>query len=274
MDDTQKLNLLNEELDDESAAFIQESLNSWKEKMLDTLQEEVEKIKADKLEELEAANAQYREELREEYSDKLIAAVADLKESIRAEVVAETLKNNPELNILEQIKGLVAPLLNEDYREDTYSDTIAQLHEENEALRREQELMEGAQTLSELLAPYSDKTQKLVLSLIKEGNSEEVAEQFYSIMESLQDVFGEEGEEDDDGNDDGEEDTSKKKKKSDDDDDGNGEEGDDDDNDDDDDDGLDESFINEGFEGDDDFDDPAPARGSMKDIALRHAKLN
>ena len=275
MDDTQKLNLLNEELDDESAAFIQESLNSWKEKMLDTLQEEVEKIKADKLEELEEANAQYREELREEYSEKLIAAVADLKDSIRAEVVAETLKNNPELNILEQIKGLVAPLLNENFREDAYSDTIAQLHEENEALRREQELMEGAQTLSELLAPYNEKTQKLVLSLIKEGNSEEVAEQFYTIMESLQDVFGEADDDaandDDDGNDDDEEETSKKKKS--DDDDGNGEDDDDDDDDEDDDD-LDESYLQEGFEGDDDFDDPAPARGSLKDIAMRHAKLN
>ena len=275
MDNTQKLNLLNEELDDESAKFIQESLDAWKEKMLDTLQEEVEKIKADKLEELEEANAQYREELKEEYSEKLIAAVADMKDSVRAEVVAETLKNNPELNILEQIKGLVAPLLNEDFRDNAYSDTIAQLSEENEELRRNQEITEGAQTLAELLAPYGEKTQNFVLSLIHEGSPEEVTEQFYTIMESLQGVFGEgeDEENDDDTNDDdaGDDDgKSKKSKKSEEDDDN--DDDDDSDDDDDDDDGLDESYLNEGFDGDDDFDNDRPTKGSLKDIMAKYAK--
>jgi hypothetical protein len=263
-----------EELDDESAKFIQESLDSWKEKMLDTLQEEVEKIKADKLEELEEANAQYREELKEEYSEKLIAAVADLKESIRAEVVAETLKNNPELNILEQIKGLVAPLLNEDFRDNAYSDTIAQLSEENEELRRNQEITEGAQVLAELLAPYAEKTQNFVLSLIHEGSPEEVTEQFYTIMESLQGIFGEAGEEDDgaaeEENNDDEGKSKKSKKSEEDDDDDDGE--DDGEDDDDDDDGIEESYLNEGFDGDDDFDNDRPAKGSLKDIISKYAQ--
>ena len=158
---------------------------------------------------------------------------------------------------------MVAPLLNEDFRENTYSDTIAQLAEENEALRREQEIMEGAQTLSELLAPYSDKTQKLVLSLIKEGSPEEVTEQFYTIMESLQDVFGEA--EDDDEDDDDTDDEDKGSKKSGDDDDG-----DDEDDEDDDEDDLDEDFINEGFDGDDDEDD-GDVLGSVKNIMKQYS---
>ena len=263
MDKNQKLSLLNEELDEESANYITEAIQSWKEEVMAQLQEEVERAKADKLEELEELNLKYREELKEEYSDKLTTALAELKESVKADATANVLKNNPELKILESIKELVAPLLNEDFRENTYSDTIAQLAEENEALRREQEIMEGAQTLSELLAPYSDKTQKLVLSLIKEGSPEEVTEQFYTIMESLQDVFGEA--EDDDEDDDDTDDEDKGSKKSGDDDDG-----DDEDDDEDDEDDLDEDFINEGFDGDDDEDD-GDVLGSVKNIMKQYS---
>lgn len=256
MNDNQKLSLLNEELDEESANYITEAIQSWKEEVMAQLQEEVERAKADKLEELEELNLKYREELKEEYSDKLTTALAELKESVKADATANVLKNNPELKILESIKELVAPLLNEDFRENTYSDTIAQLAEENEALRREQEITEGAQTLAELLAPYSDKTQKLVLSLIKEGSPEEVTEQFYTIMESLQDVFGEaeDNKEDDDEN--------KTSNKSD--------EDDEDEDDDEDDEDLDEDFINEDFYGDDDEDDNG-VLGSVKNIMKQYS---
>lgn len=262
MNDNQKLSLLNEELDEESANYITEAIQSWKEEVMAQLQEEVERAKADKLEELEELNLKYREELKEEYSDKLTTALAELKESVKADATANVLKNNPELKILESIKELVAPLLNEDFRENTYSDTIAQLAEENEALRREQEITEGAQTLAELLAPYSDKTQKLVLSLIKEGSPEEVTEQFYTIMESLQDVFGEaeDNKEDDDEDDDDENKTSNKSDEDD----------EDEDEDDDEDEDLDEDFINEDFYGDDDEDDNG-VLGSVKNIMKQYS---
>ena len=263
MDDAKKISLLNEELDEESATYLKESINAWKEEMMAKLQEEVEQAKNDKIEELEEANIAYREELKEEYSDKLIAAINDLRESVKAEVTAEVIKNNPELKILEQVKELVAPLLNEDFREDAYSDTITQLSEENEALRREQEITEGAQTLAELLSPYSEKTQKLVLSLIKEGSPEEVTEQFYTIMESLQEVFAEE-------DDDEEEEEDDKNSKSDEEDDD--EEEDDESDDDDDEDVKNESYIYEGFEGDDDDDYISARAGSLKDIMTRYTK--
>lgn len=266
MDKTKKLSLLNEELDDASAKYITESIQNWKESVMAQLQEEVERAKADKLEELEEANLRYREELAEEYSDKFTTALAELKESVKADATASVLKNNPELKILEQIKDLVAPLLNEDFRENTYSDTIARLAEENEALKRNQEILEGAQTLTELLSGYSEKTQKLVLSLIKEGNSEEVTEQFYNIMESLQEVFGEEDEEDDD--DEEETDGKKKVKDEDEDEDEDDEDEDDDDNEDD----LEESYIYEGYDGEDEEGEIEESVGSMKHLIKHYSK--
>ena len=189
MADTAKLNLLNEELDEASKKYIQETLEAWKEGVVEQLVKQVEQEKQAKLEELEEETAAYREQLKEEFTEKMLDGLNELKESIRAEVTAEVIKNNPELKIFEQVKEIVAPLVSENYRDNAYEDTITKLSEEVETLRREQELQEGAKTLAALLAPYSDKTQKLILSLIKEGSPEEVTEQFYNIYDSLSNIF-------------------------------------------------------------------------------------
>lgn len=246
-----KLSLLNEELDEESQKYILESLNSWKEEMMAKLMEEVEKAKQAKIDELEEQNNSYRESLKEEYSDKLVTALSDLRESVKAEVTAKVLKENPEIKILAQIKELIAPTLDENFVENTYSNTISTLSEENEKLRRNEEIMEGAKTLGELLAPYNTKTQKLMLSLIKEGSPEEVTEQFYNVLESLQEAT-----EDDEDTDAPEDEDEKDKKKSEDEkskeDDSEDDDSDDDEKDDDDDDSsVDESYISESFAGDD-----------------------
>lgn len=270
MDKTQKISLLTEELDDESQKYIQESIQNWKEGVIAQLSEEVESAKQAKIEELEEANLKYREELKEEYSDKLTAAIADLEESVRAEMTAKILRENPELKILESIKDLIAPLISEDYRENAYSDTIFKLSEENEALRRKEEINEGAQTLAELLAPYAPSTQKLVLSLIKEGDAEEVTEQFYQILESLQDVFSEEGLEGDASEEEEPEEDKKdkkKKKKDKEEDDEDSEEDDDDEEDDDE--SVEESYISEGFSGEDDEDEP---ENSLRNLIKKYTK--
>ena len=194
MADTAKLNLLDEELDEASQKYIQESLEAWKESVTNQLVEQMEHEKQAKIEELEEENAAYREQLKEEFTEKMLDGLNELKESIRAEVTAEVIKNNPELKIFEQVKEIVAPLVSENYRDNAYEDTILKLSEEVETLRREQELNEGSKTLASLLAPYSEKTQKLILSLVKEGSPDEVTEQFYNIYDSLSSVF----EEDDD----------------------------------------------------------------------------
>ena len=189
MAETAKLNLLDEELDEASQKYIQESLEAWKESVTNQLVEQMEQEKQAKIEELEEENVAYREQLREEFTEKMLDGLNELKESIRAEVTAEVIKNNPELKIFEQVKEIVAPLVSENYRDNAYEDTITKLSEEVETLRREQEIQEGAKTLASLLAPYSDKTQRLILSLIKEGSPDEVTEQFYNIYDSLSNVF-------------------------------------------------------------------------------------
>jgi hypothetical protein len=238
----------------------------------------MEEVKAAKIEELEEENQKYREQLREEYADKMMAGLSDLEGKMKAEVTAKVVKDNPELKILEQIKEIVAPLLNEDYRESTYSDTLAALSEEVETLKREKAISEGKETLNDLLAPYTDRTKRMVSALIEEGTSDEVTEKFYNLVENLPELFesdedddeededdqqepGKDGEEDegnddenaDDEGDDGKKKKGKKGKKSDDDD----EEGAGEENEGDDPSLKEESYINEGFEGDDASSKPA-----------------
>ena len=276
MAENAKLNLLNEELDEESQKYIQETLEAWKESVTNQLVEQMEQEKQAKLEKLEEENAAYREQLKEEFTEKMLDGLNELKESIRAEVTAGVIKNNPELKIFEQIKEIVAPLVSEGYRDNAYEDTIAKLSEENEALRREQELQEGAKTLASLLAPYSEKTQKLVVSLVKEGSPEEVTEQFYNIFETLSNVFeAEESEESDDDNeeDDDEGKTSKKSKAegSDDDNEEDDDSNDDSDNDDEDETQNEESYIEEGYEGYDK--QPKENAYSLKNTLKAYANL-
>lgn len=279
MADTNTINLLDNSLDEASQKYIQEALENWKESVTNQLVEQMEEVKAAKIEELEEENQKYREQLREEYADKMMAGLSDLEGKMKAEVTAKVVKDNPELKILEQIKEIVAPLLNEDYRESTYSDTLAALSEEVETLKREKAISEGKETLRDLLAPYTERTKRMVGALVEEGTSDEVTEKFYNLMENLPELFeaeeddeeeedddqqepGKDGEEDE-GNDDegaddeGDDDKKKKKgkkgKKSDDDD----EEGAGDENEGDDPSLKEESYINEGFEGDDASSKPA-----------------
>ena len=276
MADKSKLNLLNEELDEESQKYIQESLEAWKESVTNQLVEQMEQEKQAKIEQLEEQNAAYREQLKEEFTEKMLDGLNELKESIRAEVTAEVIKNNPELKIFEQVKEIVAPLVSEGYRDNAYEDTITRLSEENEALRREQELQEGAKTLASLLAPYSEKTQKLVVSLVKEGSPEEVTEQFYNIFETLSNVFEAEESDDDNEEDDDEEKTSKKSKAEESDDDSEEDDSNDDSDDDEGDDDEDEtqneeSYITEGYEGYDE--QPKENAYSLKNTLKAYANL-
>lgn len=271
MADKSKLNLLNEELDEESQKYIQESLEAWKESVTNQLVEQMEQEKQAKIEQLEEQNAAYREQLKEEFTEKMLDGLNELKESIRAEVTAEVIKNNPELKIFEQVKEIVAPLVSEGYRDNAYEDTIVRLSEEVETLRREQELQEGAKTLAALLAPYPARAQKLAVSLIKEGSPDEVTEQFYTIFENLSEIFAEEDEDEDEDKDKEEE---KKPSKAEEDD---AEEDEDEDKEDDDEgeEGTqnEESYINEGYDGyDAEEDDVYQKAGSLKNVLNTYAR--
>ena len=206
MDGENTINLLDNSLDEASQKYIQEALENWKESVSNQLIEQMEEVKAAKIEELEEENQKYREQLREEYADKMMAGLSDLKEKMKDEITAKVVKDNPELKIIEQIKEAVAPLLNEEYRDVTYSNSLAALSEEVEELRREKALAEGKETLTDLLAPYSDKTKRMVSALIKEGTSDEVTENFYNLVENLPELFEEEDKDEDDDEEDYEDD--------------------------------------------------------------------
>src|SRR6478609_287338 len=177
--------MLEMDLTPEDEKLLRESLEDWKESVYSNLLEEVEQLKEKTIQELEEAN--------KEYTGKMVKALNEMREDIRSEVFAEMVTSNPELQVLEKIKALVAPTLNEEFSGNVYSEQITNLVEENAALKREMELNEGARTLAGLIKDYDRKTQKLILSVIKEGNAEEITEQFYQIAESLE-LFEEKGE--------------------------------------------------------------------------------
>jgi len=191
-------NILEMDLSTEQEELLREALESWKEEVYANILEEVEVLKEQKIEELEEANIEYREELKKEMADKLVVALKEMREEVRAEVVAEVLTTNPELQVLESIKELVAPTLTEDFVGNVYAEEIQALREQNEELKQEIELEEGARTLADLIAPYSEQTQNILLAVIKEGGPEEVTEQFYNLIESMELAEAEEEEEEDD----------------------------------------------------------------------------
>lgn len=190
-------NILEMDLDETSAKYLQESLDSWKETVMSQLLEEVEALKQSTIDELEEENIAYKQSLKEEFADKMIVALSEMREEMKAEVIAETVQNNPEIKVLEKIKEIMAPVIAEGYREKEYGDSIAVLKARIDQLEEEKNIAEGARTLASLIAPLSETTQNLVLSLIREGSPEEVEEQFYNILESLDSVFGEAEKKDD-----------------------------------------------------------------------------
>jgi hypothetical protein len=191
-------NILDRDLTESEEQAIRESLETWREEVYNQLLEEVEQLKESKLEELEQSNVEFREKLNENYAEKMVKALNEMKEELRAEVLGEVYESNPELQILEKIKDIVAPTLNEEYLGNVYAQELQTLREENEALKQRMTLEEGAKTLAELISPYSEKTQNILLSLIKEGGPEEVTEQFYNLIENLESLEESDEEEDED----------------------------------------------------------------------------
>lgn len=189
--------ILDMDLSPEDEKMLRESLEAWKEETYIHLEEETNKKLEEKLEELEVANVEFREQLKEEFADKLVGALDEMRDEIRTEVVSEMVKSNPEIKILEQIKELVAPTLNEEYFQNVYAEELIALKEENDNLKERISLEEGAKALAELVAPYEKKTQNVIISLIRPGDAESITEQFYEIIENLEAIY-EEDEEDED----------------------------------------------------------------------------
>ena len=207
--------VLERELNESEELALRETLETWKGEIYENMLEQVEVTKQEKIEELEESFLEFKEELKESYAEKMISALNEMREDIKAEVVSEMIQSNPELQVFESIKELIAPVLSEEYAGNLYSEQILNLKEENADLKKEIEIEEGAKTLAELISTHSTQNQKILISLISEGNSEEVTEQYFDLLESLNilEKEDEDEEEEEDEEDEEDEDGKKKKKK-------------------------------------------------------------
>lgn len=234
--------ILDIELSEEDASKLAEEIQAWKEEFSAKLEEEAEERIQAKIDELEEQNNAWREEVAEAYSEKFLAALDEMREDVRAEVLAESVETDPTHKVMEEVMRLVAPLMNEEYVENTYMGEIKRLADKVAEYEKKEALDEGAATLEELIEGYDDAFKPALRAIIGEGTAEEVTARFEAIVESLNEEKDDEDDDDEDDDDedfdfdddededDDDKDSKKKKSKKDDDDD---EDEDDDDEDDD-----------------------------------------
>ena len=196
--------ILDIELSEEDASKLAEEIQAWKEEFSAKLEEEAEEKIQAKIDELEEQNNAWREEVAEAYSEKFLAALDEMREDVRAEVLAESVETDPTHKVMEEVMRLVAPLMNEEYVENTYMGEIKRLADKVAEYEKKEALDEGAATLEELIEGYDDAFKPALRAIIGEGTAEEVTARFEAIVESLNE--SEKKDDDDDDDEDEEED--------------------------------------------------------------------
>lgn len=177
--------ILNLELSEEVAGKLAEALTAWKEDYAATIEETNNEVLEAKIQELEEMNEMWREGVAEEYSDKLIDALNEMRGEVKANVLAEYVETDPTYKVMEEIKRLVAPSINEEYIGNVYGKELVTLREQVRTFQEEKLLAEGARVKAELLESYSEKLRPLLSTLIGEGTAEEVENKFFEIIESI-----------------------------------------------------------------------------------------
>ena len=190
--------ILDMELSEEDASKLAEEIQSWKEDLAAKLEEEAEEKIQAKIDELEEQNNAWREEVAEAYSEKFLAALDEMREDVRAEVLAESVETDPTHKVMEEVLRLVAPLMNEEYVENTYMGEIKRLADKVAEYERKEALDEGAATLEELIEGYDDAFKPALRAIIGEGTAEEVTARFEAIVESLSEAKKDDDDEDED----------------------------------------------------------------------------
>lgn len=193
--------ILDIELSEEEASKLAEEIQAWKEEFSAKLEEEAEERIQAKIDELEEQNNAWREEVAEAYSEKFLAALDEMREDVRAEVLAESVETDPTHKVMEEVMRLVAPLMNEEYVENTYMGEIKRLADKVAEYERKAELDEGAATLEELIEGYDDAFKPALRAIIGEGTAEEVTARFEAIVESLNEADKSKDDDDDDDDD-------------------------------------------------------------------------
>lgn len=193
--------ILDIELSEEEASKLAEEIQAWKEDFSAKLEEEAEERIQAKLDELEEQNNAWREEVAEAYSEKFLAALDEMREDVRAEVLAESVETDPTHKVMEEVLRLVAPLMNEEYVENTYMGEIKRLADKVAEYERKEALDEGAATLEELIEGYDDAFKPALRAIIGEGTAEEVTARFEAIVESLNEAKDDDDDDDDEDDD-------------------------------------------------------------------------
>ena len=193
--------ILDIELSEEEASKLAEEIQAWKEEFSAKLEEEADERLQAKIDELEEQNNAWREEVAEAYSEKFLSALDEMREDVRAEVLAESVETDPTHKVMEEVMRLVAPLMNEEYTENTYMGEIKRLADKVAEYEKKEALDEGAATLEELIEGYDDAFKPALRAIIGEGTAEEVTSRFESIIESLAESKKDEDEDDEDEDD-------------------------------------------------------------------------
>jgi hypothetical protein len=186
MDKFEKIDdILDMEISEETASHLTEALVAWKEEYAATLEERNSEVLEEKIQELEELNERWREEMAEEYSDRYISALSEMRDEVKANVLAEYVDTDPTHRVMEEIKRLVAPTIDEEYTKNVYLEELLSLRDQVEGFKKKMELEEGRRTLEELIESYDDRVKPLLREFIGEGSAEEVEEKFYKLVTSL-----------------------------------------------------------------------------------------
>ncbi len=179
--------LENIELSDKEQKELREQLESWKQGVIDKVEEDLttkyEEMESSLKEEYTALVGDIREKMKKVFTKRFVTALKEMYDQIKAEVLAESY-DSPDMRILEEIKTLVYPLINGSEAE-RYTSEFSKLAEMNEELNEELEVTKGQKKLMELTDTLSPEVKKVVMTLIGEGTEEDIVEKFAAIKEAL-----------------------------------------------------------------------------------------
>lgn len=166
---------------------LQDKLDAWKaaerKQMEEDLTEKYEQMEAELKEEYEDLVEEIKGNMKKVYTKRFMNALKEMYEEIKAEVMVEAL-NSPESKVLDEVKALVYPLINESTakRHRNEFQKLAEMYENN---LEELELLKGANKKAQLLESLSPDVRKVVNKLLGEGNEEEIVEKFAAIKSAL-----------------------------------------------------------------------------------------
>jgi hypothetical protein len=180
------MNFLDIDLTPEDQKELSNILTEWKATELEKMSQALQEAKDNEINKIEESLVEYKQQLEEDYLDKVNVIIESLKPQIRKQVLVEMNETNPEMLVMEKIKEMMFPLVNESGA--SYTNEINLLKKELDELKQKNALSEGEAKKEKLLEGYSEKTRAIIDKMIGEGNAIEITEKYYEIIESFQEL--------------------------------------------------------------------------------------